>query len=116
MAPRSRLRNADSSPHVQDPSPDSQPTGRSPPAQQCSRARPTSENFDLNITDEDDAGQDDGPPVWSTGRTQTTAITEVKINDPSDFEWEGKKESLYVHFFGPKTNNLADKRKCKECE
>ena len=112
----SRLRNADSSPHVQDPSLDSQPTGRSGSAQQCSRARPTSENFDLNVTDEDDAGQDNGPPVWSTGCTQTTAVTEVKINDPSDFKQEGKKESVYVYFFRLKTKNLADKRKCKECE
>ena len=131
MAPRPRLRKTPPSPHVQDSSPDLQPGdhSRSSP-RQCSDTPHTSdEDFDINAVDGDDSehNSDDfehenDPPARTTGCMQNV-VTEIKINDPSEFdrgslrgsEEEEETKNVYVNFFGKKDKAVA-RRKCKQCE
>ena len=133
MAPRPRLRKTPPSPHVQDSSPDLQrgDRSRSSPRQRSDAPHTSDEDFDINAVNGDDSEHDsddfeheNDPPARTTGRTQNV-VTEIKINDPSEFDrgtLRGSEESeeeetknVYVNFFGKKDKAVA-RRKCKQCE
>jgi hypothetical protein len=90
MTTCSKSRNARPSPCTQGPS---------------LRVPSSDEDFDLNNPNGDDS-EDDNPPVWSAGRTPNTTRLKTKVNDPTAFGKEDKKQSEYDFFFSPKERDI----------
>ncbi len=103
MAPRSKARTAQPSPHAQVPS---------------LRVPSTSdEEFDLNVPNGDDS-EDDDPPVQalrSAGRTPNTTGPQTEINDPTTFGKKSVTTSEYDFFFALKVKGSIEKRNCLFC-
>jgi hypothetical protein len=72
------------------------------------------EDFDLNNPNRDDSEYDD-PPVRSTGHTPNTTRPKTKINDPTAFGKEDKKQSEYKFFFSLKEKDMSKKQTCQHC-